>query len=412
MTQEIEVLEAVHGTGSVTGELETGDIEEPKWEDSIIPSDDFSDDVSDIGVVSNSGGHKGIASSYFVFALLGLLASLTAGIAFLKFASPQNNLAKISVTTELPQADNAGATPNLDEFAAASTVQLPTNASELPEFLPKNTTKENLDANIPGTVREFQGVEGDDMTSLASAPASSSGIEQSQSTATSAEIDEVEQLPVSVFSGIDNTKAQVILDNHPENLQSGGSEISTVTKSGLIAAAAGKDVDSLSPVNDLALTAVPVTDTASNVQTDLSMTRSGTKQKSSPTISSNIDKAIESKERGSQRSVPAGVHNALASSGLSQQNMLRGNQPKRTLLERGDDKAVHLTQAAKSDSQPKQNFLVRSATERSAWIEDTLSPGLLREVNIGDTIPELGKVQKIEREGSGWIVVGKNFVLR
>ena len=412
MTQEIEVSEGIHDAGSVTGGLEAGDFEEPKWEDSIIPSDDFSDDVSDSGVGSSSGGHKGIASSYFVFALVGLLASLTAGIAYLKFASPQNNLAKISVTPELSQANNPGATPNLDEFVAASSVQLPSYAPELPELLPKTTTQENLDTNIPGAVSEVRGVEGDGVTSPAPIPGSSSSVEPSQSTALPVEIAEVEQLPVSVLAGIEIAKTQVVLDSHPEKPYSAGSEISQTANPGLVAAADGKDVNSLSPTSDLPLTSVPVTDTARSVQTDVSVTRSGTKQKSSPAISATTDKAVENKERGAQRSVPTGVQNALASSGLSQQDLPRGNQSKQTRPGRADDKVVHQTQTAKTDSQHKPSFLVRSATARSAWIEDTQSPGLLREVNIGDTIPDLGKVQKIEREGSGWIVVGKDFVLR
>ncbi len=409
MTQENEVSEAIHGSGSVAGGLDTEDFEEPKWEDSIVPSDDFSDDVSDSGVGSSSGGHKRIASSYFVFALVGLLASLTAGIAYLKFAPPQNNLAKIPVTQELSQGNNLEAAPILDEFNAAPSVQLPSYASELPELLTNNTTQENLDTNSPGAVSEVRGVEGDGMTSPASIPASSSSVEPSQSTAPSAEIAEVEQLPISVLTGIENSQTQVDLDSHPEKAQYGGSEIAN---SGLVAAAAAKDVDSLSPMSDLPLTPVPVTDTARAVKTDISVTRSGTKQKSSPSISATLDNAVENKERGAQRSVPTGVQNTLVSSGLSQQNLPRGNQSKRTPPGRGDDKAVQQTQTAKTDSQDKPSFLVRSATARSAWIEDTKSPGLLREVNIGDTIPDLGKVQKIEREGSGWIVVGKDFVLR
>ncbi len=307
MTQEIEVSEGIHDAGSVSGGLEPGDFEEPKWEDSIIPSDDFSDDVSDSGVGSSSGGHKGIASSYFVFALVGLLASLTAGIAYLKFAPPPNNLAKIPVTPELSQANNPGSGPNLDEFIAASSVQLPSYASELPELVPNNTSQENLDTNIPGAVSEVRGVEGDDMTSPASIPASSSNVEPSQSTAPSAEIAEVEQLPISVLAGIDNTQTQVDLDSHPEEAQYGGSEISQIANSGLVTAAAGKDADSLSPMSDLPLTPVPVTDTARTVQTDISVTRSSTKQKSSPAISATLDKAVENKERGAQRSIPTGV---------------------------------------------------------------------------------------------------------
>lgn len=403
------MIEEGETQGGVTGGLDPDDGKELKWEDTVVPSDDFSDDVSDARAGTDAKGSNGITSSYFVFALLGLLASVVAGFAYFQFVSPSGNGDKFESVPKVVLSGNAKTGSGLSDLEApdrylVSSSQL-TSATNSPAPIYEH-------ADILGYANSGPHAGGDTVILPASLHHSSSGAGGAQTKKMfSTEVADVVVLPVSVLSGNGHLAGVGVLSGHfsqPKYDAPGlAQKIDDKSVTG-----AGAEIGDLQQVDNLVSVPVLVSDEGKFVKPEVSVARAGAEHNDSQAAPSAGSHAPKDAAQEKQASVSTALQGTLASSNLSKHEVRPEGRLKKAVGNRVTGDAVAMKQITKTDIQRRRPYVLRSATAGSAWIEDVLSPGLLREVTIGDTIPEFGRVEEIVREGDGWVVVGKSAVLR
>ena len=76
---------------------------------------------------------------------------------------------------------------------------------------------------------------------------------------------------------------------------------------------------------------------------------------------------------------------------------------------------AHKTRVAHGTESSKQKtgtWVLRAATPDSAWVSKEANSAELRQVQVGDILPGLGKVKAIRQTGEGWAVVGAKGTIR
>lgn len=69
-------------------------------------------------------------------------------------------------------------------------------------------------------------------------------------------------------------------------------------------------------------------------------------------------------------------------------------------------KAKAVSKVSLTKKAPAKSWVLRAASPDKAWISENASSTELKEVHIGDTVPEIGKVTSIAAENDAWIVRG------
>lgn len=411
----------------------TASVAEEKWEDPVLPPDDFSDkEASDeAGDEDADEEPKRGKSGVLMFALLGAVALAGAGFAYLHFGNngtsevqkppavntqqtamanqaplsptPENSSVvadSLPVTTTViasvppstavapaPVLANEAApvvsapalpvTPNIDVAVSAAP------PATLPVVTPPTTAAPQaaVNASVTPTVVPESQHEG-------TAVLLSSSATEATSPATAAPALPVEAPVAAAVVQATTPSVLAVTETAPKEL---ALPLTTEAKPSVEAAAVSKIETITAPVP-----AVPP------VSTSEANTSLADKDKEAPPVQLDVD----------QRKAAAAEYDMHKAG----RDVVTPRTKANKKVEVQHKKPVSVAKASKARavSKPKivPSYIIRSIMPGEAWVADKAHPDALQHVQVGDTLPGIGKVKTISEEADGWRVVGVSSTLR
>ncbi|NDC56090.1 MAG: hypothetical protein EBZ69_04675, partial [Alphaproteobacteria bacterium] len=84
----------------------------------------------------------------------------------------------------------------------------------------------------------------------------------------------------------------------------------------------------------------------------------------------------------------------------------------RTLDSQGPDAQARGSQAENIAPRQNRSWILRSATRTEAWVARDIDTTQLQRVQVGDTLPGIGRITAIQRDDKRWVVQGTQGAIR